>query len=498
MIYFLIFSYVFFIGWRVLNQTVFAFLNKVEHDKKYLHSTFKSKTSIIYPIHNEDPEILKMVISAALKVANEDNEVIFIDDGSENLEDIIGYYKIANNNKNCKVILIENCGKRKAQYLGFDVAKNDIIITVDSDTLITKAGVENIVKYFKDEKVGCVTGDVKVYNSDVNILTKFTEMRYWSAFHLERASQSYVGAMMCASGPFSAYRKSVIDKVKDTYISQYFGGKECTFGDDRHLTNLILNEGYDAKFCPDATAYTFVPEKLTQYLNQQTRWSKSFYREVLWTIKFWRKVHPFSLLDTVIQPVIFFLFLVSLSTSFFVFINTKDISIIFYYFLSIILSGLIRVAYAIFYTKNLSFLYFVFYGFFHLFILVPYRFKALLTMLNTGWGTRSKSSAFSVYIWIAIFWVFVYLSSLLLGQILSIEAIEKNFRIFLLLSNNLNNNILIGLLPYIAITCFIFVITNIKGKTQTTKFYSLLISLLLIIFTIFYATIPSILTTYFR
>ena len=44
---------------------------------------------------------------------------------------------------------------------------------------------------------------------------------------------------MCCSGPFSAYRKEIIDKVKEKYITQYFLGENCTYGDDRHLTNLV-------------------------------------------------------------------------------------------------------------------------------------------------------------------------------------------------------------------------------------------------------------------
>ena len=65
------------------------------------------------------------------------------------------------------------------------------------------------------------------------LLTRLIGLRYWSAFHQERAAQSVFDVVMCCSGPAAAYRKELVDRVKDQYVTQVFLGRRCTFGDDR-------------------------------------------------------------------------------------------------------------------------------------------------------------------------------------------------------------------------------------------------------------------------
>ena len=65
--------------------------------------------------------------------------------------------------------------------------KGDIIVTVDSDTLLhDENAVEKLIQRFADKKVRAVTGDVRVENKNTNILTRLITYRYWSAFHQER------------------------------------------------------------------------------------------------------------------------------------------------------------------------------------------------------------------------------------------------------------------------------------------------------------------------
>jgi hypothetical protein len=51
--------------------------------------------------------------------------------------------------------------------------------------------------------------------------------------------------------------------------------------------------------------------------------------------------------------------------------------------------ALVRCGYAIFRTRRLSFLLFVLYGFIHAGLLVPLRVRALTTLTDNSWGTRS-------------------------------------------------------------------------------------------------------------
>ena len=179
-----------------------------------------------------------------------------------------------------------NRGKREAQSLAYHRCEGEIMVTIDSDTIVDPDGVSEIVRAFEDERVGAVTGDVGVTNSRVNILTRLIGMRYWVAFNQERAAQSYFRTVLCCSGPLAAYRRAVLDKVWHRYTHQSYREVACTYGDDRHLTNLVLDVGYDTIFVPSAHAITNAPEDIRSYLKQQLRWNKSFYRELLWTFPF--------------------------------------------------------------------------------------------------------------------------------------------------------------------------------------------------------------------
>ena len=74
------------------------------------------------------------------------------------------------------------------------------------------------------------------------------------------------------------------------WLSQTFLGVKRTFGDDRGLTNLILQDGLETIYVPVARASTIVPETLSRYMTQQTRWRRSFIIEaIIGASHMWRR-----------------------------------------------------------------------------------------------------------------------------------------------------------------------------------------------------------------
>jgi cellulose synthase/poly-beta-1,6-N-acetylglucosamine synthase-like glycosyltransferase len=110
--------------------------------------------------------------------------------------------------------------------------------------------------------------------------------RYWNAFSIERKALSGFGIVTCCSGVLSAYRRSFLANHLQEYTSQRFLGEECTYGDDRHLTNLLLRDGWRIHFVQNAVCYTEVPTTYKQFFKQQLRWKKSFIRESIIALRF--------------------------------------------------------------------------------------------------------------------------------------------------------------------------------------------------------------------
>jgi len=349
--------------------------------------------TVIYPVYNESPAVLREVMErtrACLVVP--EISFIFVDDGSPNREALRPVYEEFSGDR-MQIVYQPNGGKRKAQCKGLETATGEIIVTVDSDTLIDLEGLRWLVApLISDPRIGAVCGEVLVENSRRNLMTALQAPRYWAAFEMERAAQSVFRSVLCCSGPFSAYRRSILERVQRAYSSQTFFGQECTYGDDRHLTNLVLSCNYEVIYQPDATAWTYVPESIPEYARQQNRWNKSFYRELLWTLKIADRVHPYSLVDMLLNPLLFVLFTLTLSNYLLLQIVTADWRVAFGFLGMVILGGAVRAAYGLLRTGSPSFLLFSLYGLLHVFLLTPIRFKSLLTMTDTGWGTRVARS----------------------------------------------------------------------------------------------------------
>ncbi|MGC1272612.1 MAG: glycosyltransferase [Planctomycetaceae bacterium] len=347
--------------------------------------------SVIYPVYRESPEVLETVMERACRcLALPNVEFVFVDDGSPNRDELEPIYRRFRANPRIQVLYQENRGKREAQYTGLAVATGEYVVTVDSDTLIDPEGLACLTAPFqRDARIGAVCGEVLVENASHNLLTKMQAVRYWTSFNVERAAQSLFRSVLCCCGPFSAYRATILHGVKDAYVNQSFCGRRCTYGDDRHLTNLVLAEGSEVVYQPGAVAWTFVPTTLGEYIRQQTRWNKSFYREILWTLKIADRVHPYSLLDMLLQPLLFLAFTLSLSHALYLVWMAAAPEWILYYLAILVTMAFARGAYGLFRTRDPRFLLLVAYGFLHVFVLIPVRFKSLLTLTDNRWGTRT-------------------------------------------------------------------------------------------------------------
>lgn len=183
-------------------------------------------------------------------------------------------------------------------------------------------------------------------------------------------------------------QKSLINDVKEKYISQYFLGTKCTFGDDRHLTNLVLEKGYNVVFNKHAKAYTYAPETLRKYLKQQNRWNKSFYREFFWTIRHIRKHHAYMAFDLIVSAILPFFLMFALWSMIIQVILTRNVILFMNYFSLLLGVAFLKSLYGYYRTGNKEFFLFPVYAFIHVFLLIPNRVWAMLTINRTQWGTR--------------------------------------------------------------------------------------------------------------
>ncbi|KAB0392252.1 hypothetical protein E2I00_010201, partial [Balaenoptera physalus] len=124
----------------------------------------------------------------------------------------------------------------------------DYVQVCDSDTRLDPVALLELVQVLdEDPRVGAVGGDVRILNPLDSWVSFLSSLRYWVAFNVERACQSYFHCVSCISGPLGLYRNNLLQQFLEAWYNQKFLGTHCTFGDDRHLTNRMLSMGYATK-----------------------------------------------------------------------------------------------------------------------------------------------------------------------------------------------------------------------------------------------------------
>ncbi|KAF9361458.1 Hyaluronan synthase 3 [Mortierella sp. AD094] len=280
-------------------------------------------------------------------------------------------------------------GKRCAMYTGFAILLQqglESVVVTDSDTYLDPGVCKELAFALAESPiVGAATGDVRIYNTGTWV-SFLSSLRYWFAFNLERGAQSYHSVVNCVSGPLGIYRMSIVADVMDSWAKQSFLGVLCTYGDDRHLTNLVLREGYKVKFSHYAICYTDTPIRFIAWVTQQTRWSKSFFREIpiqLGCIHLHSPWITYALLYQLIYPMMTVYSFVNC-----IYFGTG--SQMAWWLVSISFVGMIKTAYAVKVTGEKKFFFTTTYGFLYLVGYVPAKIFAALTLYDNSWGTSAR------------------------------------------------------------------------------------------------------------
>jgi hyaluronan synthase len=252
--------------------------------------------TVIVPAYNEGA----MVESAIASIAQASYpmgrlQIVAVDDGSK--DDTWHYIQRATlrfPRLVTPVRLPENRGKRAALAEGIQRASGELVVTVDSDSVIARGALLAVTGPFRDPRVGAVAGKVAVHNRKEHLIPRMLHVRFILSFDFLRSAQSVFRTVYCCPGALSAYRTAVVRDLLEEWEGQTFLGAQCTYGEDRALTNLILREGYDTVYQRTALVHTMVPTTYSRLCRMYLRWDRSYIREELRFARIvWRRP-PFS------------------------------------------------------------------------------------------------------------------------------------------------------------------------------------------------------------
>jgi hyaluronan synthase len=295
---FLVFSAFFFSYTRYKDPVIQPKHNSISIESSRQEQPF---VSVIIAAKN-DPVIIKQGVYSILDSSYPKIEIILVNDGSTDETGKVMDMLFKENPERIKVVqLSKNIGKRKAIAEGMRQGKplGEIILLIDSDTILDKWAVERLVTCFNDPDVGAVTGTSIPLNRNENILTKMQDTWYDSSFAIMKAMEGSFGSVTCCSGVISAYRREAIMTCIDAWSNDHFLGIEFRAGDDRQLTSYVIggnrhyidsrSKVWKTKYCQSAIAFSEVPSTFKKFIRQQIRWKKSWIRTFIFTAPFYYK-----------------------------------------------------------------------------------------------------------------------------------------------------------------------------------------------------------------
>lgn len=208
-------------------------------------------------------------------------KVFVIDNGSRDETSLVALESGDKLGLDVTVIPEEKPGKFNALNTALKSVTTDLVITLDADTLLHSSAVRYLVARIESapENVCAVAGSVLVRNSRENIITRIQEWDYFlSIASIKRLQGLYQGTLV-AQGAFSVYKTDCVIEV---------GGWPDAIGEDIVLTWNLLKNNWLTYFEPLAVAFTNVPNTISVFSRQRSRWARGMI-EALKTTKPWQQ-----------------------------------------------------------------------------------------------------------------------------------------------------------------------------------------------------------------
>lgn len=251
------------------------------------------RVAVVVPFFNEDPALLGNLLDSLTRQTRTPEAVWLIDDGSTS-DDCLRISRSWAGRQEFEVYvhrLDENIGKRHAQSVAFARDPAEIIVTVDSDSILDLNAIAEGIKPLADPTIHAVSASIVGLNWRSNLLTRVVDIEFVNSFVVGRSAMNRFKAMSVTCGVMAVYRGWVVRRYLSAYVSQTFLGSKVRAGDDRDLTQFAMLEGRTVHQ-ESSVAYTALPESVSHLFRQRFRWSSSLYRGIVWVTGHLPASHP--------------------------------------------------------------------------------------------------------------------------------------------------------------------------------------------------------------
>lgn len=192
-------------------------ISKVRN-RRYRRESIQPSVSLIITAHNEGARLAnKLTNTIALEYPRGKLEIIVASDGSEDDTDAVAASFADRGVKLLKVT--PRRGKNYAQMVALDASTGEILVFTDVAVTLDQDGLRQIVSYFADSSVGCVSSEDRLAK---DAQSRSGEAAYVGFEMWLRRLESRVGSVVTASGSFFASRRTACAKWHPDQTSDFF------------------------------------------------------------------------------------------------------------------------------------------------------------------------------------------------------------------------------------------------------------------------------------
>lgn len=277
--------------------------------------------SVVTSMYNEEAGI-RVAAQAMLALHYPRHEVVIVDDGSSDRgfevlretfdlvevprrmpEDLVvrehatSVHVPRNGRTRLTVVRKPNSGRSDSLNVGVNFATQDLVVFVDSDSVLDPDALLAVVRPFAEDPVrmvagggviravnGCVVrgGRVTEVRMSRNWLARIQVVEYLRAFHLGRSGWSRLKSLILISGAFGIFRRDALVEVGGLDPDSIGEDFELVLRVHRHMRRQ--RRDYRVEFISEPICWTEVPETTKVLRKQRRRWHRGLW-ETLWAYR---------------------------------------------------------------------------------------------------------------------------------------------------------------------------------------------------------------------
>lgn len=225
--------------------------------KKEGNTDFEPEVTLFVAAYNEKDYVdEKIRNSFSLNYPQKKVKHVWVTDGSnDGTPDLLRKYEGAE-----VYHLDERGGKIGAMNRGMQFVKTPIVIFSDGNTNLGKESIREIVNLFADPKVGCVSGEKRIYSKDTDAAAGAGEGLYWKYESTLKKWDAELYSVVGAAGELFAIRTELWQEVeKDTLL------------DDFIISLRVAMAGYTIQYNPEAYAIETASANVKEELKRKIR-----------------------------------------------------------------------------------------------------------------------------------------------------------------------------------------------------------------------------------